>query len=387
MVGRGRKNNIIIRDYEVSREHCLFVRVLDQYELHDLGSSNGTFVNGHPVDERGWLLDSKSLIELGESITLEYEPDEVTGEQDPVAAPTTTAISRHSHYLVVQVEEQEGPAVYPLDRPTITIGRGLDNDIVIQAPEMSRRHMRLTLVPSGYVLEDLESLNGTHVRGSKIEGPYLLRADDVVTVGTTVQLHYTTKPEDVTGNVETEVFPISSPLATDDPTRDRRMLGTKLLDNLGNRQTETVPKSDMMGHGLDPGELEGKVLIAYAQEDWTPIVMKIFSFLEDKGVGAWADQYLAYGSDDWKQAIEQALAECGMLVAVVSPEAMSKDYVKRSIRHFLNREKPVILFHYKDVDRLPMSAQRLPAIWYNAAIPEDSFRRLTVEIQRKLQSE
>ena len=67
-IGRGRRNHIIIHDNEVSREHCELTLVGDDYELRDLGSSNGTFVNGQRVGEDGWLLKSDcwSLTDPGE---------------------------------------------------------------------------------------------------------------------------------------------------------------------------------------------------------------------------------------------------------------------------------------------------------------------------------
>ena len=86
-IGRGRKNDIIIQDNEVSRVHCRLIRVLDDYEIHDLGSTNGTFVNGKKIDEGGWLLSGRSIIELGDSITLEYHPTDIrTGTAPPMPA-------------------------------------------------------------------------------------------------------------------------------------------------------------------------------------------------------------------------------------------------------------------------------------------------------------
>ena len=72
LIGRGRKNDIIIQDNEVSRTHCRLVRVLDDYEIHDMNSTNGTFVNGQKIRQGGWLLSAHSIVELGDSITLEY---------------------------------------------------------------------------------------------------------------------------------------------------------------------------------------------------------------------------------------------------------------------------------------------------------------------------
>jgi len=71
-IGRGRKNDIIIHDNEISREHCRLVRVLFDYELSDLNSTNGTFLNGRPVSEASSALFDRNIIELGDSIVLEY---------------------------------------------------------------------------------------------------------------------------------------------------------------------------------------------------------------------------------------------------------------------------------------------------------------------------
>lgn len=48
---------------------------------------------------------------------------------------------------------------------TYTIGRGADNDIIIDEPSISRRHAELIAEPGGpYRLRDLGSSNGTHVQ-------------------------------------------------------------------------------------------------------------------------------------------------------------------------------------------------------------------------------
>ena len=63
-IGRGRKNQIIIQDNEVSRTHCRLVRVLDDYEIHDLGSTNGTFVNGERLHENETFLPMNTEFSL-----------------------------------------------------------------------------------------------------------------------------------------------------------------------------------------------------------------------------------------------------------------------------------------------------------------------------------
>ncbi len=66
---------------------------------------------------------------------------------------------------------------------TLSIGRSLDNDHVIDHPMVSKRHALLKLTKDGFVLEDLHSANGTFVNGEPITAPVLLREEDTFQVG------------------------------------------------------------------------------------------------------------------------------------------------------------------------------------------------------------
>ena len=50
-LGRDNSNPIRLHDTEVSRRHAEVRPVDDSYRIVDLGSANGTFVNGQPVDQ------------------------------------------------------------------------------------------------------------------------------------------------------------------------------------------------------------------------------------------------------------------------------------------------------------------------------------------------
>jgi pSer/pThr/pTyr-binding forkhead associated (FHA) protein len=65
------------------------------------------------------------------------------------------------------------------------VGEGADVDVVIDDAEMSRRHAALTPVANGLEIEDLGSLNGTFVNGSRIHGKVILEPNAVVKLGTT----------------------------------------------------------------------------------------------------------------------------------------------------------------------------------------------------------
>lgn len=51
-LGRGVHNGIRIHDTEVSRAHARIVEVNGKYQLNDLHSSNGTFINGSQINSR-----------------------------------------------------------------------------------------------------------------------------------------------------------------------------------------------------------------------------------------------------------------------------------------------------------------------------------------------
>ncbi len=74
---------------------------------------------------------------------------------------------------------------YALDKPILSVGRAPDNDIVINIPAVSGHHLRLTVGPSGVMLTDLNSTNGTQVNGQRLpaQQPHLLQSADIVRIG------------------------------------------------------------------------------------------------------------------------------------------------------------------------------------------------------------
>ncbi len=64
-----------------------------------------------------------------------------------------------------------------------TVGRALDNDIVLDLGDVSRNHARLESTDGQVKLIDLDSTNGTRVNGSPIRS-HNIRPGDTVTFGT-----------------------------------------------------------------------------------------------------------------------------------------------------------------------------------------------------------
>jgi len=68
-LGRDITNDIVINDRETSRHHLRLLRSGDSLTLEDLGSTNGTFVNGKRVSGVT-PLQHGDMIGLGETVTL-----------------------------------------------------------------------------------------------------------------------------------------------------------------------------------------------------------------------------------------------------------------------------------------------------------------------------
>ena len=105
IIGRDSSNGIPINDAEISRKHSRLSFQGGKYVLEDLGSTNGTFVNGQrlagPV-----VLKPGDVISLGEQIVLMYDAINL----DPGA---TVAISRKAVRVEPPLAQPSAPAYSP----------------------------------------------------------------------------------------------------------------------------------------------------------------------------------------------------------------------------------------------------------------------------------
>lgn len=71
-------SDIIFKDPEVSRRHVQFIRTDNSYLIEDLGSTNGTFVDGERLSGQQIRLNEGQEVALGGAITL------IFGVQDDI---------------------------------------------------------------------------------------------------------------------------------------------------------------------------------------------------------------------------------------------------------------------------------------------------------------
>jgi hypothetical protein len=102
-------------------------------------------------------------------------------------ATTSREIVRPGGRLVVLHATDDALAAgtaFPL-QPVTSIGRSPANTVSIPEPYASAQHMLLTLREGQWWLEDRGSRNGTLLNGTRITGPTVVSAGDVIGVGRT----------------------------------------------------------------------------------------------------------------------------------------------------------------------------------------------------------
>ncbi len=71
---------------------------------------------------------------------------------------------------------------FSFERVQITIGRTIDNDVVLPDPGISRQHFSIRDKGGAFIIKDLGSSNGTLLNGKKIEEE-VIKTGDVITAG------------------------------------------------------------------------------------------------------------------------------------------------------------------------------------------------------------
>ena len=163
--------------------------------LADLGSRNGTYLNGRPVGT-GTPVKQGDVIRLGESgpeyrvvttaPTLDATVPEQRGIQVTAAAPAGEKPAEVRAYGVTLLATATGKR-YEARGTRIRLGRGREcevqpvesNDTIV-----SRVHAELTVGTSGgLVVRDAESKNGTYLNGERITKPMPIRLGDKIMLG------------------------------------------------------------------------------------------------------------------------------------------------------------------------------------------------------------
>lgn len=111
------------------------------------------------------------------AVPAESESDQVEAEYAAVQE-AVGQLPAGSALLIVQRGPSQGSR-FLLDRDVVSAGRHPDSEIFLDDVTVSRRHVEFVRTPSGYLVRDVGSLNGTYVNRRRIDEVELTSGDEV----------------------------------------------------------------------------------------------------------------------------------------------------------------------------------------------------------------
>jgi ABC-type multidrug transport system ATPase subunit/pSer/pThr/pTyr-binding forkhead associated (FHA) protein len=155
---------IAIQHHAVAVQHARLEQQGADITITDLGSINGTTVNGQPLKPNTpHRLADGAVIRIadaqGNSVGIQFRG----GAAAPIAS--------------VQLGKLQLDA-----RGVATLGRDPGNDVKLDHPSVSRFHAEVRRTPKGDILTD-HSSNGVFVNGIRVRGQHLLKNGDVLQLG------------------------------------------------------------------------------------------------------------------------------------------------------------------------------------------------------------
>lgn len=185
VIGRAPDCNLPLDEPLASRQHAELILEKDSYWVSDRGSRNGTFVNGEKIAARYELKDGDE-IGIG-STRLKFvwdksrqdseDADDKTraaslGASDQKSPGQPVLEKKEPGNLQVKVRVTDGPlqgGVFRDWKSPLTIGRGLDNNVVLLDDAVSTAHAQIVQEGDKYFIADLKSSNGTFLDGVKVQ--------------------------------------------------------------------------------------------------------------------------------------------------------------------------------------------------------------------------
>jgi hypothetical protein len=102
---------------------------------------------------------------------------------EPISRPLAPT-SGPARRLVITSGPKEGLEI-DLPSEQLTIGRSSESGLVIRDDYTSTHHARLMLWNDGWMLQDLDSTNGTYLGGQRVTVPTLIPMNTPIKIGTT----------------------------------------------------------------------------------------------------------------------------------------------------------------------------------------------------------
>ena len=138
-------------------------------------------LDGQPEQDCPVCVNGRALPEYGSVASCGVRDGAVLSVGRPNVAAVEKA--RPGEPQVRVVAGPDAGRVVPLDEAPLIVGRAARCDVVLDHPEVSRRHAAIRRQGNEVMIEDLESTNGTWVEGRRIKQPTRLLPQALVAVG------------------------------------------------------------------------------------------------------------------------------------------------------------------------------------------------------------
>jgi pSer/pThr/pTyr-binding forkhead associated (FHA) protein len=182
IIGRDPDCDFVILDPQrrVSRRHLEMKKEANVVYLKDLGSKNGTFIDGKKLIPEAWVpLNTGSTVTLSSDYSfnwMEVFPPEMEDStriffpKQEAGDDATRVFNQSEKVLILDAEKTSLGEVSSIDQTKfVFIGRDPECQIKIDNPKVSRKHCQIRMINESLVeIEDLGSTNGTFVDGEKL---------------------------------------------------------------------------------------------------------------------------------------------------------------------------------------------------------------------------
>ncbi|MBV8162285.1 MAG: FHA domain-containing protein [Acidimicrobiia bacterium] len=192
-VGRAPDNDIVLHQPSVSRHHARFDVTNGAVSIVDLGSANGTRVDGEEVEPRvPRSIGAGATVTIGPYTLVLRSPQErpEPSRKEGRTRLRGTMLAGDEIPARLIVATAAGTTEYPLAEDVVVIGRDqATSDVVVSAEVVSRRHAELRREADGWLMKDLGSTNGLTFQGARITDRRLSEGD-VLWITDAVSLTY-----------------------------------------------------------------------------------------------------------------------------------------------------------------------------------------------------
>ncbi len=185
-VGRDLKNDIVLNDDLVSRNHAFFEKKGNDLIISDLNSKNGIKVNGLKINKH--VLKHEDIIEVGSFFIKAKILETTQNEETRVVSLEDLEKKRDKFFsdkkvkIFDEIKKEENKCIlkavffyegnkkeFFLNKKINFVGRDESLDIFLDYKFVSKKHFSIQFNQKEVIVEDLDSSNGVFYKGKKIK--------------------------------------------------------------------------------------------------------------------------------------------------------------------------------------------------------------------------